>query len=81
MTRRTNERRIEHLIAGACRIVGGGDAVRSISVVTGHRLGYDELARLRAHATAEGADVTMDRDGTVVVRRCVATPTPPCEGP
>jgi len=80
MTTRITERRLEQLIAGACRVVGAGAGAHSVTVVTGHRLGYDAFARLCMQATAGGVDVTMEGDGTVLVRQCQRLSTLPTSG-
>jgi len=57
----------EEAIATACRLVGRGRA-RSVRVVVGRRLTYDELVRCRAWAAAAAVNMAMDGDGVVTIR-------------
>lgn len=57
----------EEAVARSCRFVGHGHA-RSVRVVVGRRLTYEDLARCRAWAAASGVNLVMDSDGVVTIR-------------
>jgi hypothetical protein len=63
------ERWVAQLIGAACCVVGARPDVKSITVVTSRRPGFDELAELRAHAASCNADFSAGDLGSIVVRR------------
>jgi hypothetical protein len=68
---RTNDQEcwITQLIGAACCVVGSNPEVKSITVVTNRQPHYNQLAQIRTHATACGANFTAAERGTVVIRR------------
>lgn len=75
MTSMDQESLVSRLVDAARCVVGANVGVKSITVVANRRLRYDELARLRAQATACNADFVVGGDRTVVVRQSATATT------
>ena len=60
---------VAQLIGAACCVVGARPDVKSITIVTNRRPGFDDLAELRAHAATCNADFSAGDRGSIVVRR------------
>ena len=67
-TRFACERNSEDLVVAACRLVGSGNEVRSVHVVTPSRPTYDELWCYREWAHDQHVRLDVDGNGMVTVR-------------
>ena len=62
------ERTSEDLVVAACRLVGSGNEVRSVHIVTPSRPTYDELWCYRESARIHHVRLSLDGTGEVTVR-------------
>jgi hypothetical protein len=68
-TQHACENDIEGLVAAACRLVGSGNGVRSVRVLTPDRPTYDELWCYREWARDQHVRLNVDGTGVVTVRQ------------
>jgi hypothetical protein len=72
ITRHACEQFTQSLVAAACRLVGSGNDVRSVRVLTPRRPTYDELVCFQERARDHHVRLTVGGN-------CVVTVQPECE--